>query len=117
MYNTKKVLNNDLDTIINKIAEYGIYQHYIGDFKVNTIFNSPLRKDNNPSFGVFVSKSTGKLLFKDLATGETGNCIKFVKIGLILLICPYGILKLLKIKSKELTTVSQRKKAFILILQ
>lgn len=80
MYNTKKVLNNDLDTIINKIGEYGIYQHYIGDFKVNTIFNSPLRKDNNPSFGIFVSKSTGKLLFKDLATGETGNCIKFVKI-------------------------------------
>lgn len=81
MYNTDKILNNDLECILEKIGEYNLYSHYIGSFKINHIFKSPLRNtDNNPSFGIFVSKSTNKLLFKDLATGETGNCIKFVKL-------------------------------------
>lgn len=81
MYDTSKLLNTDLESILTKVGEYNIYKHYIGSFKVNTVFKSPLRnKDNNPSFGIFISSHTNKLLFKDLATGETGNCIKFVKL-------------------------------------
>ena len=81
MYDTNKLLNTDLESILKKVGEYNIYKYYIGTFKLNTVFKSPLRdKDDNPSFGIFVSTYTGKLLFKDLATGESGNCIKFVKL-------------------------------------
>ena len=44
------------------------------------IYNSPFRKDKNPSFGIFYSKRTNQLLFKDHGTGECGNVIKFVQL-------------------------------------
>ena len=78
MYDTNK-LNKNTD-LFDKVTEYDIYAHYIGSFKIGTVFSSPLReKDNNPSFGIFISRRTGSLLYKDLSTGDSGNCIKFVK--------------------------------------
>lgn len=77
MYDTSKI-GKDTD-LFDKITEYDVFAHYIGNFKIGSVFKSPLRKDNNPSFGIFVSKRTGGLLYKDLATGDTGNCINFVK--------------------------------------
>jgi 5S rRNA maturation endonuclease (ribonuclease M5) len=53
---------------------------YIGQFKVGMIYNSPFRKDKNPSFGIYYSKRTKQLLFKDHGTGECGNVIKFVSL-------------------------------------
>jgi hypothetical protein len=44
------------------------------------IYQSPFRKDKNPSFGIFYSKRTNQLLFKDHGTGECGNVIKFVQL-------------------------------------
>ena len=67
-----------LDYILSKVTEYDIYAKYIGNFKVGMIYNSPLRKDKNPSFGIFYSKRANKLLFKDHGTGESGDVIKFV---------------------------------------
>ena len=69
-----------LDYILSKVTEYDIYAHYIGQFKVGMIYQSPFRKDKNPSFGVFYSKRTKQLLFKDHGTGECGNVIKFVQL-------------------------------------
>ena len=84
MYDKKRVkLPNDditLDWILSKVSEYDIYAHYIGQFKVGMIYNSPFRKDKNPSFGVYYSKRTKQLLFKDHGTGECGNVIKFVQL-------------------------------------
>lgn len=84
MYDRKRVkLPNDditLDWILSKVNEYDIYAHYIGQFKVGMIYNSPFRKDKNPSFGVYYSKRTNQLLFKDHGTGECGNIIKFVQL-------------------------------------
>ena len=84
MYDRKRVkLPNDditLDWILSKVSEYDIYAHYIGQFKVGMIYNSPFRKDKNPSFGVYYSKRTNQLLFKDHGTGECGNIIKFVQL-------------------------------------
>ena len=57
-----------------------IYAKYIGQFKVGMIYNSPFRKDKNPSFGIYYSKRTKQLLFKDHGTGECGNVIKFVSL-------------------------------------
>ena len=69
-----------LDYILSKVTEYDIYAHYLGQFKVGAIYNSPFRKDKNPSFGVYYSKRTKQLLFKDHGTGECGNVIKFVSL-------------------------------------
>lgn len=76
---TKKKEPLTLDYILSKVNEYDIYASYIGQFKPGLIYNSPFRKDTNPSFGVFLSKRTGKLLFKDHGSGVCGDVIKFVR--------------------------------------
>lgn len=83
MYSRKraKLPNNiTLNWILSKVTEYDIYAKYIGQFKVGMIYNSPFRKDKNPSFGIYYSKRTKQLLFKDHGTGECGNVIKFVSL-------------------------------------
>ena len=84
MYDSKRIKNKDnpitFDYILSKVTEYDIYARYIGQFKVGFIYNSPFRKDKNPSFGIFQSKKTGKLLFKDHGNGECGDVIKFVEL-------------------------------------
>ena len=83
MYRRKRAKlpdNITLDWILSKVTEYDIYAKYIGQFKVGMIYNSPFRKDKNPSFGIYYSKRTKQLLFKDHGTGECGNVIKFVSL-------------------------------------
>lgn len=84
MYSTQKAKNKKnpitLDYILSRITEYDIYERYLGKFKVGFIYNSPFRKDKNPSFGVFKSKKTGSLLFKDHGNGECGDVIKFASL-------------------------------------
>jgi hypothetical protein len=83
IYNSNNIsgINHDeitTDLILSKVTEYDIYKYYIGsDFKIGRITNSPLRNDNNPSFGIFKALNKS-LLFKDQATGDSGNCITFV---------------------------------------
>lgn len=83
MYDKRRVkipTDITLDYILSKISEYDIYAHYLGQFKVGAIYNSPFRKDKNPSFGIYYSKRTKQLLFKDHGTGECGNVVKFVSL-------------------------------------
>lgn len=73
-----KFLN--VDNILERVSEYSIFSRYVGTpFKLGVPFLSPLRDEQNPSFNVFVTK-TGKLLFKDFSTGESGNCFAFVQL-------------------------------------
>ena len=76
---TKKKEPLTIEYILSKVSEYDIYASYIGQFKPGLIYNSPFRKDTNPSFGIFLSKRTGKLLFKDHGSGVCGDIIKFVR--------------------------------------
>ena len=76
---TKKKESLTIEYILSKVSEYDIYASYIGQFKPGLIYNSPFRKDTNPSFGIFLSKRTGKLLFKDHGSGVCGDVIKFVR--------------------------------------
>ena len=83
MYDKRRVkipTDITLDYILSKVSEYDIYAHYLGQFKVGAIYNSPFRKDKNPSFGIYYSKRTKQLLFKDHGTGECGNIVKFVSL-------------------------------------
>ena len=69
-----------LEWILSRVTEYEIYSHYLGQFKVGAIYNSPFRKDKNPSFGIYYSKKANKLLFKDHGTGDCGGIVKFVSL-------------------------------------
>lgn len=84
MYDSTKIKQQEdiitLDYILSRVSEYDIYARYIGQFKIGFIYNSPFREDKNPSFGIFRSKKTGKLLFKDHGNGECGDVIKFVEL-------------------------------------
>ena len=84
MYDSKRIKKQDnpitLDYILSKVTEYDIYARYIGQFKIGFIYNSPFREDKNPSFGIFRSRKSGKLLFKDHGNGECGDVIKFVEL-------------------------------------
>lgn len=81
LYDTKNIKPITEENILQRTTEYDIFSYYLGhNFVVNSKFNSPLRKDDNPSFGIFVSKITNSLLFKDQGTGHSGNCFKFVQL-------------------------------------
>lgn len=82
MYDKRRVKKpkQSLEWILSRVTEYEIYSHYLGQFKVGAIYNSPFRKDKNPSFGVYYSKKYNKLLFKDHGTGDCGDIIKFVSL-------------------------------------
>jgi hypothetical protein len=84
MYNTSKVLAGrdrqpKVSDIVKSIPSDDIWKCYIGDFRVGKVYNSPLREDKTPSFGLFRSHSDGALLYKDLATGASGNIFSFIK--------------------------------------
>lgn len=80
MYNTLTVTDDvTLEKILNLIDEYHIYSHYLGfSVKINKPMTSPFRKDKNPSWSLFRSKQN-EIMYKDFATGETGNVVKFVQ--------------------------------------
>lgn len=84
IYDTTNIKDNvepiTLDYILSKVSEYDIYRAYIGNFKVGMIYNSPFRKDKNPSFGCYYSRTTKQLMFKDHGTGDCGNVVKFVSL-------------------------------------
>lgn len=82
MYNINESLTElDLksEDFIKNIPEYDIYKYYIGNVKIGSTIGSPFRKDKNPSFGIYYSKTSNKLMFHDFATNEYGGVIDFVK--------------------------------------
>lgn len=81
MYDTRLVDTAlSLDGVLSHVTEYDIYRYYTGtSFKIGHIMSSPFRQDKNPSFGIFKSSKSGQLLYKDQATGDSGNCIQFVQ--------------------------------------
>lgn len=81
MYNTREVEDNiTLDKILSLVNDYYIYCYYLGkEIKVNKPISSPLRKDNHPSWSLYRNKK-GILVYKDFATGESGNVINLVQL-------------------------------------
>jgi hypothetical protein len=80
MYDLENAVDiDDLKDLLSYVSEYDVYAYYIGSqFQVGKVMRSPLRKDDHPSFGVFKSSTSGDLLWKDQATGKTGNVVQFV---------------------------------------
>jgi hypothetical protein len=77
LYSITKPLSHEL--INTYVSDYDIYAFYLGDrFEIGKVFNSPLREDKTPSFGI-LNNSEGALIWNDLANGDRGNAITFVK--------------------------------------
>lgn len=69
-YNWENILHNSVN-------HESLFSYYIGStINIGKAFNSPMRKDNIPSFSIYKSKS-GELMYKDFATGDSGDIIKF----------------------------------------
>lgn len=80
MYNTNLVpVRISLDYIRQFLSDLDIYSYYAKQ-KVtpNVAISSPFRSDTNPSWSVFRSNGDG-YMYKDFATGESGNVVKFVQ--------------------------------------
>lgn len=69
------------EEVFKNISETEVLSSVFPEIKsIPCLINSPLRKDNHPSFGIHVDKE-GHLRYKDFATGEGG--------GLLSLLCKY----------------------------
>lgn len=79
MYDTSKVTDDlSLQKILTYVDEHQIYNSFLGTpVKINKPVSSPFREDKNPSWSLFKAR-TGDLLWKDFATGDTGNVVQFV---------------------------------------
>lgn len=64
------------EDILKLATEEEIFKHYLGDFELRKMFNSPLRKDPVPSFNIYVN-SMGEMVYKDFG-GTQGSCIDLV---------------------------------------
>lgn len=63
------------EDIFNNFSETEVLSSVFPEIKsLPCLINSPLRKDNHPSFGIFVN-SGNKIKFKDFATGEGGGLL------------------------------------------
>ena len=63
-----------LNDILDIITEDDILYHYFGISKLPCLINSPLRKDEKPSFSIFKSNNL-RIRFKDFASGDEGGII------------------------------------------
>lgn len=72
----KPIISREL--ILKNVNDFEIYEKYIDTkFEINKPFNSPFRKDNIPSFGIF-KNSQGELIYNDFILGG-GDVFAFVK--------------------------------------
>lgn len=73
----KKIVTKE--GILHYLQDIDVYRYYTGsDISITGGLHSPLRKDNNPSFGYFIGES-GEICFKDFVLGA-GDFVKFVQI-------------------------------------
>tara|TARA_R110002020_G_scaffold100855_5_gene238078 strand:- start:11157 stop:12227 length:1071 start_codon:yes stop_codon:yes gene_type:complete len=63
--------------ILECISQLDIFEMYLGGLPRKAI-SSPLREDTDPSFSLFHSDKYNKVLYKDFASGDVGDCFTFV---------------------------------------
>jgi 5S rRNA maturation endonuclease (ribonuclease M5) len=72
----KRTVNKN--EILKKLTQREIFEYYFGkEINLSKVYNSPLRKDRNPSFGFYINRS-GQLIGNDLAGKFCGDCFQFV---------------------------------------
>lgn len=124
MYDTTDYFGATKERLLRLTSEYEIFSQYLG-FRpvVGQLYLSPLRKDTNPSFGLFYAKGNKTLLFKDLGTGETGDCFKLASLidnttirqAVTNLYRQYVSKKITKRKTKEVIPIKEYKELDIVV--
>ena len=66
------------DDVLSKCSEADIAGTYFGVSRIPCKMSSPLRVDNHPSFGFYITE-TGHVGYKDYATGDSGSIIKLLQ--------------------------------------
>lgn len=61
-----------LEELLSKVSEISIAAKYLNITEIPCVINSPLRKDNRPSFGLYTFDGQ-KVRYTDYATGERGG--------------------------------------------
>jgi len=61
-----------LEELLSKVNEISIAAKYLNIYEIPCVINSPLRRDNRPSFGIY-SFDGQKVRYTDFATGERGG--------------------------------------------
>ena len=61
-----------LNDILSKVTEVDILAYYLGVTEIPTVINSPLRKDENPSFGLY-SRDGNRVFYIDFSTKDKGG--------------------------------------------
>lgn len=79
MYNITNIKEEliSYDNLLKHVTEYDIYAYYLGNIEIGRVTSSPFRRDDNPSFGIYLGNN-GALMFNDYLLGS-GNCIMFVQ--------------------------------------
>lgn len=67
---TKSSIN--ISDILNKVSEFEILYYYLNISNIPCLINSPLRKDKNPSFGLY-TRDGKRVYYTDFSTKEKGN--------------------------------------------
>lgn len=60
-----------IEDILNKVTEYSILAYYLNISKIPCVINSPLREDNHPSLGLYISEK--RIKYYDFASQERGD--------------------------------------------
>lgn len=89
------------EEIKNKVKDSDLVAYYLGITEIPCFINSPLRQDNNPSFGLY-SKDGKKIHWIDLATREGGGIYDLLS---LMWHCDYKeVLKRIQKDIKKFTT-------------
>lgn len=106
------VLNEELRAKIETYDDEYLFRLYIPDLEIGKRLCSPLRKDDTPSFSVFVGRS-GRLMYHDFKTGDSGDIVKFVcqLTGLLYYDAMRKILRDISVGFKIQTTKIERKQS------
>lgn len=79
----KYIEENDLTipNILSLVDDYSIYSYYLNaELEINAKYSSPLREaDDDPSFALYESRSSGDILFKDHGNGLSGDVFTFLR--------------------------------------
>lgn len=75
--NVDNIIPLDKGEILERVSPLSIFEKYFGsEIILGKKYQSPFRKDRDPSFVFFEGKS--KLRFFDFSTGKTGDCFDFL---------------------------------------
>ena len=64
--------NESVAEVMERVSHADLLSHYLGINSLPVLVNSPLRKDNHPSFFIY-SPDGSKVLYRDYATGDKGD--------------------------------------------